>query len=113
MKLLTKAIEAKLPKLYATDGQNLTPVVVKFFDPTGSWTWYAIEGEKQEDGDWLFFGMVDGFEKELGYFTLNELIHAKDNCHGLRSLPIERDKWFDGYVLNKETKSVTHNTKAA
>lgn len=108
MKLLTKEIESKLPKLYSTDGQSVVPVIVKFFDPTGSWTWYAIEGEKHEDADggWLFFGMVDGFEKELGYFTLDELMHAKDQCRGLKSLPIERDMHFDGFVLDKKNMEV-------
>ena len=70
-------------------------IVVKFFEPTGSWTWYVTEGEKQEDGDWLFFGLVDGFEKELGYFSLNELIGAKEGVRGLQSLPIERDKFWN------------------
>ncbi len=44
-------------------------VICKFFDPTSQWTWYVIEGQKQEDGDWLFFGYVIGVVAELGYFT--------------------------------------------
>jgi Protein of unknown function (DUF2958) len=107
MKLMTKEIERRLPKLGATENQNVAPVIVKFFDPTGSWTWYAIEGERQKDGDWIFFGMVDGFEKELGEFSLNELITAKNGLSGLKALPIERDIWFTGYVLNKESLEVT------
>ena len=74
-------------------------MIVKFFDPTGSWTWYATEGEQQENGDWLFFGLVRGFESELGYFSLNELIHAKDGVRGLRGLPIERDLHFKNRTL--------------
>ena len=108
MKLLTKEIEQQLPKLGATEKQDAAPVIVKFFDPTGSWTWYAVEGEKQPDGDWVFFGMVDGFEKELGEFSLYELEHAKDGVsHPLRRLPIERDLYFDGYVLDKRNLTVT------
>jgi len=97
MKLLTKEIETKLPKLYSQEEKEPkdVKVIVKFFDPTGSWTWYATEGEQQENGDWLFFGLVDGFEKELGYFTLSQLLSAKEGVRGLQSLPIERDKWFD------------------
>lgn len=97
MKLLTKEIENSLPKLYSQEKKEPkdVKVVLKFFDPTGSWTWYVTEGEKQEDGDYLFFGFVDGFEGELGYFTLNELIGAKEGATGLQSLPIERDKFWN------------------
>jgi len=40
MKMLTKEIREKMPKLRATEGIPLEEkvVAVKFFDPTGSWT---------------------------------------------------------------------------
>jgi len=67
MRLLTKEIANRLPKLYSTEsipiGEKVA--VVKFFDPTGSWTWYGIEFDPKER---LFFGLVIGHEKELGYF---------------------------------------------
>jgi len=96
MKLLTQEIIHRLPKLGSQDGKDPreVKVVAKFFDPTGSWTWYVTEGEQREDGDWEFFGFVRGFENELGYFTLNELEHAKDGLRGLRGVPIERDLNF-------------------
>ena len=101
MLLITKEIEAKLPKLRSQDGKNPNdvPVIIKFFDPTGSWSWYVTEGEKTEDGDYEFFGYVKGFEGELGYFTLNELRHAKDGIKGLRGIPIERDRHFKNVTL--------------
>ena len=97
MKLLTKAIEKTLPALYTHDGKSAAevPIVAKFFTPDSNWTWYCTEGEKQPDGDWLLYGLVDGFEKELGYFSLNELIQVR----GPLGLPIERDMWFDGHTL--------------
>ena len=97
MKLLTKEIVAKLPKLYSQEDKKPSEVkiAIKFFDPTGSWTWYVTEGEEQEGGDWMFFGLVDGFEKELGYFTLSQLLSAKEGVTGLQSVPIERDKYFN------------------
>src|SRR3990170_4521762 len=96
MKLLTEEIKARLPKLYSQDGKDPQDVkiILKFFNPTGYWTWYVTEGEQAEDGDWEFFGLVEGFEKELGYFTLRELEHAKDGATGLRALPIERDMHY-------------------
>ena len=102
MKLMIKEIEQKLPSLYHFETTRTEPVaMVKYFDPTGSWTWYVAEGQKQDDGDWLFWGAVDGFEFEYGYFTLNELKHAKDNCKGIYALPIERDLHFHPTPLHQ------------
>jgi len=92
MKLLTKEIEEKLPKLYSQEKVEDPKIIVKFFTPWSNWTWFAYEGEKQKNGDWLFFGMVHGFEHEIGYFTLSEL----ESAHGPMGLKIERDKYF-GY----------------
>ena len=96
MELLTQDIIERLPRLGSQDGKPPTEVTVvaKFFDPTVSWTWYVVEGEQREDGDWEFFGLVRGFETELGYFTLKELEHAKDGLPGLKAVPIERDMYF-------------------
>jgi hypothetical protein len=104
--VLTKEVLEKLPKLYSQSEKDSAEVkvIVKFFDPTGSWTWYATEGEptgeKITEGafagsdDYKFFGYVQGFEGELGYFTLGELSTAKAQCKGLQALPIERDIRF-------------------
>ena len=90
--LLTKEIKAKLPALYTNEEKKPEdiPVIVKFFAPWNNWTWYATEGEQQEDGDWMFFGLVDGHCKELGYFTLSQLEEVK----GPVGLKIERDRSF-------------------
>jgi hypothetical protein len=78
MKLLTEEIKKKLPKLGTMDGKDPTtvPIIVKFFSPYSNWSWFATEGEEVEGEDWEFFGMVHGFEKELGYFRLSELESA-------------------------------------
>lgn len=88
--LLTQPIIAHLPKLYSTDNVALGDkvVVCKFFTPWTYWSWYVFEGERQADGDYLFFGMVHGFTKECGYFLLSELQALK----GPGGLKIERDK---------------------
>ena len=93
MKLLTKELIKKFPPLNANDGKDPSevPIIAKFFDPTGSWTWYATE----YDGEDMFFGLVNGFEKELGYFSLSELQSVK----GLLGLGIERDLHFKGKTL--------------
>jgi hypothetical protein len=96
MKLLTKEILNRLPPLYSQEN-NPDPIVhVKFFDPTGSWTWFAYEGS-QEGDDFIFFGLVKGFEDELGNFSLNELAKFR----GKFGLGIERDRYFKPVPLSQ------------
>jgi len=91
MKLMTKEIEKRVPKLYSQEHEENPKIIVKFFHPLSSYTWYVMEGEKSEDGDWMFFGLVNGQEKESGYFTLKQLEEVK-----VKGLGIERDLYF-GY----------------
>jgi len=102
MMLMTKEIKNKMPKLrtFEMTVAKEIPIAVKFFTPDSNWTWYATEGEEQEDGDWLFFGYVDGFEGELGYFTLNELKRVR----GQLGLPVERDRYFGNKTLEQVMK---------
>ena len=84
MKLMTAAIRKQLPPLYSQEERAGKAVArVKFFTPDSSWTWYATEFDGQD----TFFGLVDGHEKELGYFSLAELHKVR----GPLGLPIERD----------------------
>jgi len=97
MKLLTKEIRNSIPKVGETDGDLDAKVAVKFFTPWTNWTWYAFEGNPvlDDDGnevDFEFFGLVDGFEKELGYFVLSEL----ESVNGPWGLKIERDMHYTG-----------------
>lgn len=84
--LLPKSVLSKLPALGATSEECDPMVQVKFFYPDFSWTWYATEF----DGTDIFYGLVDGFEKELGTFSLSELL---DN-RGKWGMEIERDLYF-------------------
>ena len=86
MKLITKEIKNKLPNLGEQENKGLDALVyVKFFTPWSNWTWYATE---YSDG--MFFGLVYGFVKELGYFSLEEL----ESIKGPFGLRIERDLYF-------------------
>lgn len=93
MKLLTQENRCALPPLYATENEKDPVALVKFFDPCGSWSWYATEF----DGEDLFFGLVDGGVKELGYFRLSELASVR----GPFGIGIERDRWFTPTPLSK------------
>jgi len=89
-KLLTKELREQLPELYATESTPMAEklAVAKFFTPDSNWTWYAVEFD-HKDND-TFFGYVQGFENEFGYFSLSELQEAR----GPLGLPIERDLSF-------------------
>ena len=90
MKLLTKEIEKKLPKLYTTEKVNEGDKVlqVKFFTPWTNWTWYGVEYNPEER---TFYGYVKGLEDEWGYFNLTEL----EEINGPFGLKVERDLYFD------------------
>lgn len=76
MLLMTKELE-KAFENYPIGSQEEkleeADVVVKYFNPTGTGTWLITEGEKQDDGDWLFYGYCHLFEWEWGYVMLSEL----------------------------------------
>ena len=92
--LLPKEIREKLPPLYANEEIGLAAqALVKFFTPDSNWTWYGSEF----DGKDTFFGLVSGFEVELGYFFLSEL----ESARGPLGLPIERDLHFEPKTLEK------------
>ena len=98
MSLLTAEILAKLPAMYETDGMRGDhPVACKLFTPWGYATWYILEGEQDEDGDWMLFAFVAGLgEDELGYVSLREL----ESVRGRFGLGVERDLYFpEGQTL--------------
>ena len=97
MKLMTQEIRKQLPPLYSQDGKGgKAMAVVKFFTPSSSWTWWATEGSPQ-DGDFIFFGLVEGHERELGYFSLSEL----EKVRGPLGLKIERDLYWHPKTLEE------------
>ncbi len=65
-KLRTKELADTIPPLYANDGADDAVVAkAKLFSPYTGWRWYITEWEAETG---LCFGLVEGFETELGYF---------------------------------------------
>lgn len=111
--LLAQASREKLPPLYSQEALGLNAqALVKFFTPDSNWTWYASEASALLKDDTYaalkdlaaddpriasiqFFGLVSGFEVELGYFTLEEL----EAIRGPLGLPVELDRWFSPQPL--------------
>ena len=88
MQLMTKAIEKKARAQYPFGSSMEQKIVAKFFDPCGSWSWYLMN-QDPEDSDYLW-GIVKGFEVEIGSFSLSELKSFK----GPLGIGIERDLHF-------------------
>lgn len=63
----------ELPDLYEQENVENPIAHAHFVHKASGWHWFVTEGRKEEDGDMLLFGLVNGFEKEIGYFTLDEL----------------------------------------
>lgn len=65
MLLMIKDLEKKFGKhpLYSQEDKGFeSDVVVKYFNLCGAGTWLITEGEKQKDGDWLFYSYCHLFE---------------------------------------------------
>jgi hypothetical protein len=102
MELMNDEVRAALPPLYANENNSLaeTMATVKFFTPWANWTWYATEF----DGEDTFFGLVNGFEMELGYFSLSEL----ESLVGPVGLKVERDLgWTPRSVAEIQASALT------
>jgi len=96
MKLLTQELRKQLPALGATEKIEDPQVLLKLFTPDSNWTWYVTEF----DGKDTFFGLVVGFEIELGYFSLSEL----EATTGPLGLHVERDLYFKPTPLSEVRK---------
>lgn len=92
MKLIPQEILDQIPRLYATENDADPIAWVKLFTPDSCWTWWILE----TDGQDLCFGLVKGFEVELGYFSITEL----ESVHGPLGLSIERDLYFQPAKLS-------------
>ena len=97
-KLMTKELGDTIPALGANENVEdyddvLAPA--KLFSPYSNWTWYVTEWDAETG---LCFGLVEGFETELGYFSLDELAEA--TVFG--SVPaVERDLYWKPMTLGE------------
>ncbi len=61
----------EIPSFEEADAQSNPTAYLHFSN--GSWDWYVIGAKALENGDLYFLGLVNGFEKELGFFTLHQI----------------------------------------
>ena len=98
-RLLPDEIARTIPPLYSTENEKDPIVRVKFFTPDSSWTWFVTEFDPDER---QCFGLVIGLERELGYFSLDELEEVVElgglerEVDGVDGLAAERRVHHDG-----------------
>ena len=97
--LLPEWLAAEIPALYSQEGVEDPLIRVKFFTPDSSWTWYVLEysAVAPDGAERLCFGLADGHEQELGYFSVAEL----ERVRGPMGLRIERDLYFTPCPLSQ------------
>ena len=97
-KLMTKELGATIPAIGANenvDDHDSVPAPAKLFSPYNGWRWYITEWDPETG---LCFGLVEGFETEIGYFDLTEL--AEVTVFG--SVPaVERDLYWAPMTLGE------------
>ena len=94
--LLPANIAGEIPLLYTTENADDPTAKLKWFTPDSSWTWYVTEFDPSER---LCFGLVVGHERELGYFSLDEILDLR----GPLGLRVERDLYFQPKPLSQCT----------
>ena len=75
-KLMTKELGDRIPAIGANenvDDYDEVLVPAKLFSAYTGWRWYVTEWDAETG---TCFGLVEGFERELGYFDLTELAEA-------------------------------------
>lgn len=92
--LLPDKFLTRLPPRYGTEQQDDPIAHLKWFTPDSSWTWYVLE---YDPADRLCFGLVIGQERELGYFSLDELLTLR----GPLGLKVERDLYWEPRPLSQ------------
>ena len=103
--LMTQKLADTIPALGANENARDYDEVqapAKLFSPYSGWTWYITE---LDPATGQCFGLVEGFEKEIGYFDLTEL--AETTVFG--GVPaVERDLYWEPRTLG-EIKSGSRN----
>jgi hypothetical protein len=84
MELLDEALLKRFAEVGQQEMLDDPLIIAKFRHACGIGTWYAIEYDPKER---MFFGYVEIFEGEWGYFSLDEL----ESYQGRYGLGIRRD----------------------
>ena len=86
--LMTREIAEGLPGLYEQDGAEDPTVYAHYFSCVNGWDWWLLEFDGTDEA----FGLVEGYDDELGYFSLKEMAELN---RSMGFAVVERDFDFD------------------
>lgn len=98
--LMTREIAEGLPRLYEQDGAGDPTVYVHYFSCVNGWDWWLLEFDGTDEA----FGLVEGYDDELGYFSIKEM---EELNHQMGFAAIERDEHFEPKSLSAVRGEVT------
>ena len=67
--LMTREIAKTAPRLYEQDGAEDPTVYAHYFSCVSGWDWWLLEFDGTDEA----FGLVEGYDDELGYFSIKEM----------------------------------------
>ena len=72
MQLMTKELQVGLPKLYDTEKTEVGNKIayIRYHEINSGWEWYLMEYNPDTK---IAFGYVVGFDREFGYFSIEEM----------------------------------------
>lgn len=72
---LYETIKRILPSLELVDEYENPQAIAHFTNQQG-WNWFVLAGQPLGNDDFYLFGLVNGYEKELGFFTLKQILQV-------------------------------------
>lgn len=91
--LMTREIAEGLPRLYEQDGAEDPTVYVHYFSCVNGWDWWLLEFDGTDEA----FGLVEGYDDELGYFSIKEM---EELNRQMGFAAVERDEHFEPKPLS-------------
>ncbi|MFA6144165.1 MAG: hypothetical protein WCW84_05100 [Sulfurimonas sp.] len=85
---MTEELQKTLPKLYDTENTRTSKTIVhlRYYEINSGWEWFLTEYEPDTK---TAFGYVKGFEKEWGYFSLEEMEQIATIVRDEKFVPIK------------------------
>lgn len=91
--LMTREIAEGLPRLYEQDGAEDPTVYAHYFSCVNGWDWWLLEFDGTDEA----FGLVEGYDDELGYFSIKEMAELNRQ---MGFAAVERDERFSPKPLS-------------
>lgn len=91
--LMTEEIAKTVPRLYGQDGAEDPTVYAHYFSCVNGWDWWLLEFDGTDEA----FGLVEGYDDELGYFSIKEMAELNRQ---MGFAAVERDEHFSPKPLS-------------